>query len=542
MSSNLIRGTFILTLGTFISKFLGLFYVIPFYKIIGGEEAAALYSYGYVPYTIFISIATAGVPLAVSKYIAKYNAIEEYAVGRKLFKSGLLLMLLTGFAAFLIMYIFAPFFAELSIPDNEQVYTVEQVTTVIRAVSFALIIVPFMSIMRGFFQGHQSMGPSAVSTVVEQIARIAFLLTGAYVVIHLMGGSVVTAISVATFAAFIGAIFGLLVLFWYFFKRKKHLDELLKKDKGQTDVSLFGMYSEIVFYAIPFIFVGIAIPLYQLVDQVTFSRAMSEIGLENQAVAAFGVLNFSTQKLVIIPVSLATAFAMTLVPMVTSSFVKGDQAVVKRQLDQTFEVLLFLTIPAAIGIALLAEPLYTVFYAHSELGTAVLRVYAPVAILFALFSVTAAILQGINEQRFTILSLLTGILVKLSLNIPLIKMFETEGAVYATALGFASSITINLFVIRYFAGYSFRSIWKKIRLIVLLNVMMSLVVLGLYRLLSLVLSPASMWPSFLIIIICAVAGAIVYFALSSKLGLLDTLFGSRLDGIKRKLRLKKGYL
>ncbi|WP_018394196.1 polysaccharide biosynthesis protein [Bacillus sp. 37MA] len=540
MSSNLIRGTFILTIGTFISKFLGLFYVIPFYKIIGGEEAAALYSYGYVPYTIFISIATAGVPLAVSKYIAKYNAIEEYAVGRKLFKSGLLLMTLTGFSAFLIMYIFSPFFAELSIPDSEQVYTVEQVTTVIRAVSFALIIVPFMSLMRGFFQGHQSMGPSAVSTVVEQIARIAFLLTGAYIVIHLMGGSVVTAISVATFAAFIGAIFGLLVLFWYFFKRKKQLDELVKKDKGQTDVSLFGMYSEIVLYAIPFVFVGIAIPLYQLIDQVTFSRAMSEIGLADQAVvAAFGVLNFSTQKLVIIPVSLATAFAMTLVPMITSSFVKGDQHTVKRQLDQTFEVLLFLTIPAAIGIALLAEPLYTVFYAHSELGTDVLRVYAPVAILFALFSVTAAIMQGINEQRFTILSLLTGILVKLSLNIPLIKMFETEGAVYATALGFVSSITINLFVIRYFAGYSLRSIGKKISLIVLFNVVMSIVVFGLYSLLSLVLSPASLWPSFLTIIICAATGAIVYFALSSKSGLLDTLFGSRLDGIKRKLRLKK---
>jgi O-antigen/teichoic acid export membrane protein len=393
--------------------------------------------------------------------------------------------------------------------------------------------------MRGFFQGHQSMGPSAVSTVVEQIARIAFLLAGAYVVIHLMGGSVVTAISVATFAAFIGAVFGLLVLFWYFFKRKKHLDELLKKDKRQTDVSLFGMYSEIVLYAIPFIFVGIAIPLYQLIDQITFSRAMSEIGLAKHAVGAFGVLNFSTQKLVIIPVSLATAFAMTLVPMLTSSFVKGDQNVVKRQLDQTLEVLLFLTIPAAVGIALLAEPLYTVFYDHSELGTDVLRVYAPVAILFAMFSVTAAIMQGINEQRFTILSLLTGILVKLSLNIPLVKMFETEGAVYATALGFASSIMINLFVIRYFAGYSLRSIAKKISLIVLFNAVMAIVVLGVYGLLSLILSSASLWPSLLMIMICAAAGAIVYFALSSKAGLLDTLFGSRLDGIKRKLRLKK---
>lgn len=538
MSSNLIRGTFILTLGTFISKFLGLFYVIPFYSIIGGEDAAALYSYGYVPYTIFISIATAGIPLAVSKYIAKYNAIEEYAVGRKLFKSGLVIMLLTGFAAFLIMYTFAPFLASLSLNGKETTYTIEEVATVMRAVSFALIIVPFMSVTRGFFQGHQSMGPSAVSQVVEQIARIIFLLGGAYIVIHVMNGSVVTAISVATFAAFIGAVFGLIVLYVYFFKRKKHLDKLLEKDKGQTDVSLFSMYSEIVVYAIPFIFVGIAIPLYQLVDQLTFAKAMNTIGVQKPD-TAFGILNFSTQKLVIIPVSLATAFAMTLVPMVTSSFVKKDMAAVKQQLNKTFEVLLFLTVPAAVGMMLLAEPLYTIFYDYSELGTDVLRVYAPVAILFALFSVTAAILQGINEQRFTVLSLLTGLLVKLSLNIPLIKLFETEGAVYATALGYLTSILINIVVIRVYASYSLRPLAKKMGQIAAFNGVMAIVVIALYGILSLVLSTETDGSALLMIFICAGAGALVYFALSEKSGLLADVFGTRLDGIKRKLRLKK---
>lgn len=108
MSSKLLRGTFILTLGTFISKFLGLFYVIPFYSIVG-KEGTLLYQYSYVPYTIFISIATAGVPLAVSKFISKYNALEEYAVGRKLFKSGLIIMLISGFIAFLVLFFFCSY-------------------------------------------------------------------------------------------------------------------------------------------------------------------------------------------------------------------------------------------------------------------------------------------------------------------------------------------------------------------------------------------------------------------------------------------------
>lgn len=178
MSSKLIRGTFILTLGTILSKVLGLLYVIPFYRIIGGNEPAALYQFGYVPYTIFISIATAGVPLAVSKYIAKYNAMEEYAVGRKLFHTGIYVMLATGIVSFLTMYGLAPWLAELVLKgaETKHHYTTADVAVVIRAVSFALLIIPVMSLIRGFFQGHQSMGPSAVSTVVEQLARIIFLL------------------------------------------------------------------------------------------------------------------------------------------------------------------------------------------------------------------------------------------------------------------------------------------------------------------------------------------------------------------------------
>src|SRR5690606_33415908 len=159
---------FILTLGTILSKVLGLIYVIPFYAIIDGEGPYALYNLGYVPYTIFISIATAGVPLAVSKYIAKYNAMEEYAVGRKLFKSGLLVMSATGIIAFLIMYSTATPLAEIVLRGAKTTFTVSDVAQVIKAVSFALLVIPLMSLIRGFFQGHQSMGPSAVSTVVEQ--------------------------------------------------------------------------------------------------------------------------------------------------------------------------------------------------------------------------------------------------------------------------------------------------------------------------------------------------------------------------------------
>ncbi|WP_064091091.1 putative polysaccharide biosynthesis protein, partial [Rossellomorea aquimaris] len=479
----------------------------------------------------------AGVPLAVSKFVSKYNAIEEYAVGRRLFKSGLLLMTITGIVTFLIMYAFAPLFAGIVIKSDEQVISVAQVTTVIRAVSFALIIIPFMSLIRGFFQGHQSMGPTAVSQVIEQIVRIAFLLGGIYVVLDLMDGTVTTAIAVATFAAFVGGLASLAALIWYWYKRKPHLDELLEEDRGEANVSLRSMYKEIIAYSVPFIFVGLANPLFQLVDTITFNTAMDAIGKAKTSDYAFAVLNFYTHKLVIIPVSLATAFSMTLIPLITTSYTSGDRKTLRRNIDQTFQILMFLTVPAAIGIALLAEPTYTLFYHSDALGTSVLRAYAPVAILFSLYAVTAAILQGIDEQKFTIFSLLVGLLIKLVLNIPLIRLFETQGAVMATTIGYAVAIAINLYVIKKYARYKFSLIMRRTMFIFGLNAIMAVVVLILYGILAQYLNPESGFQSIILVAICGGVGALVYFYLSLKSKLADKLFGERVTKIRNRLRI-----
>jgi O-antigen/teichoic acid export membrane protein len=536
MSSKLLKGAFILTLGSVLSKVLGLLYVIPFDALVG-EKGAGLYSYGYIPYTIFISFATAGMPLAVSKMVSKYNALEEYAVSQKLFKSGVKLMIVTGFLSFLLMYMLAPVFAGF-ISVGELGHSAEDITTVMRAVSFALILVPVMSIIRGYFQGHQYMQPTAVSQVIEQIVRIVFLLVGAYVVLKVLDGELVTAISIATFAAAVGAIGGLLNLLWYWKKQKPHLDSLLQKDKGTIQISLPQIYKEVFVSSIPFIFVGIAMPLFQAVDNLTFNRAMMSIGLGEIADQAFGILNFNAQKLVIIPMTLATGFSMALVPSVTSAFASDNRETFRYQLDQAFQILLFLTIPAVVGMSVLADPLYTAFYGHSELGASVLATYAPTSILFALFSISAAVLQGINQQKFTVLSLLVGLLVKLSLNIPFIQRFETEGSVYATTLGYLAACLLNLGVIFYFTGYSYKLVIKRTLLISIFTAVMALVVWGVMNLLSLIgLESDVQFEAIIIIAICVVFGGLVYLALSLKSKLAYKLFGSRIEKLQRKLGL-----
>lgn len=534
-TSKLLRGTFILTVGTFLSKFLGLIYVIPFFALVG-TDGAALYKYGYIPYTIFLSIATAGVPLAVSKFVSKYNTLGQYKVGRTLFDSGILLMIGSGIVTFLIFYGLAPIFPDLIIPKDAEFFnSKEDITTVMRAVSFALLVVPVMSLIRGYFQGHESMGPTALSQVVEQIVRILFILGSAFIVLKIAEGEMVTAISLATFAAFIGALGGLAILIWYWFKRKKYLNELLASDRSDVKISLKNMYKELMLYAAPFVFVGIANPMYQLIDMFTFNKTMDSIGLGKIAEDAFTIITMFSHQLVLIPVTLATSFGLAIIPTITKSFTEGNTKLLTNQLNQTFQVVFFLTFPAVIGLSLLANPAYAAFYELNELGGEILGWYAPVAILFALFLITTAVLQGINQQRFTVISLMIGLTIKLILNVWFITMFQAVGAILAIAMGYTVSVAFNLWIIKKYTNYDYRFVIRRILLMIVFTIIMAIAVIITNKLLNQVISyEDGRLQAIIVIAVSAIIGAGVYFVLGLKSKLIHLLFGNRFTFLQKK--------
>ncbi|MDI2586094.1 polysaccharide biosynthesis protein [Psychrobacillus sp. NEAU-3TGS] len=536
MASNLLKGTMILTVGLLLSRILGVLYVIPFYQIIG-EDYVALYQYAYVPYSIMLAIAVSGVPIAVSKFVSKYNALGDYATGRKLVKSSMLLMMGTGVLGFIVLFVMSEPIAHLIIKDDEALFTVEDVATVIKYVSFAVIVVPVMSLIRGFFQGYQHMSPTAVSQLFEQVIRILFVLAGGFMVVYIFKGSEKTAISFAVFAAFLGAIASLIVLYWYWKKLKPEFNALLSSSgKMTSDVSLTNIYKEMLIYTVPFALVGVINPLFQFIDMITFNRAMLEIGINGEiSNTLLGMLNFSAHKLVMIPVMLATGFSMTLIPLITSYYAKQDFGQVRKSLDQTFQILLFLTVPAAMGISVLANEFYLVFYQQSETGATVLAHYAPVAILFALYPVTTAILQGIDRQKLIILNLLLGILTKLVLNTPFIKAFETDGAIFATSLGYIVAIGLNMFAIRRTLHYKSTMVFRRILLILMVNVAMLMLVFlskwGIEKMFAI----DHKLEAVVVIFVCASIGAAFYGYVTLRLGLAQKLFGERLTKYTKKI-------
>jgi O-antigen/teichoic acid export membrane protein len=534
--SNIVRGTMLLTAASFLSKFLGMIYLIPFNALVG-ETGGTLYGYAYTPYSIFISLATIGIPMAVSKFVSRYNSLGDFETGIRMFKAGSIMMAFTGLLAFLVLFLSAGILAEWMITnDDAAAITSDDVAFVIRMVSFALLIIPAMSIVRGFFQGYQSMGPTAVSQVIEQIVRIAFILVGAYVILEWLDGTIVTAVGFSTFAAFIGALASCIVLWMYFRKRKPHIKKQLDAQEFTYDIPTKKLLTELFRYAGPFVVVGLAIPIYQLIDQFTFERAMVASGRADEWVVSYAAVNVYGHKIVVIPMTIATGLSLAMIPAVTNAFTKKNMELVTNQINQALQIVLVLVIPAAAGIAVLSHEAYGALYGlnHIEITGNLLAWYAPVVLFFALFSVSSSILQGINEQRFAVYSLLCGVLVKVLFNIQLIHLFGAKGAIFGTMLASGLAVALNLWRIKTAVDFSYKQIIKRTILIGIFVIFMCIAIWLLKFATGFVIPyEDTRWATIVMLALGVAGGGYVYLWFAYKSTLLERVFGDKVRKFDR---------
>ena len=542
MSNKILKGTFWLTGAAFISKFLGMIYIIPFNELVG-PKGGALYYYAYSPYTILISISTIGIPMAISKMVSKYNSLGQYETGLRIFKASLLLMFCTGITAFLILFFSAEWLAERFVyGDNKYNNKVEDVKRVIQMVSFALILIPGMSIVRGYFQGNQKMEPTAISQVVEQIVRIAFVLISAFIIVKIYDGSIPLAVSFATFAAFIGALASCFVLFIAWRKRDELISfEQIKAPRKLPYLSTKELFKELLSYAGPFVLVGITIPLYQLVDSFTFNRAMILSGNGEIAELSLSAITFYGHKLIIIPVTLATGLSLTIVPALTESFTKQNRQKLIQEIHQSLQIVLFFVIPAVVGLMTLSYEAYGALYGMENLSLTghLLRWYSPVALFFALYTVSAAILQGINEQRFTLISLTAGFLVKVIFNSMFIHMFAGVGSIIVTGLAIGIATMLNLWRIQRAIHFSYIKTFKRTLFMIIFSIVMCIVIYGIKYLFGFFLPyDESRFAATVMLLIGVTIGAFVYLWLTYKSTLMDYVLGSTnlLDRFRRRKR------
>ena len=250
--SSFIEGTVIATLAIIITKILGMLYVIPFYAMIG-VQGSALYAYAYNIYVIFLDISSAGLPVAISKIIKEYNTLGMMDAKVRAYRLGKRIISFVSIAAFLVLFLFAENLATLIIGELQGGNTIADVTFVIRCVSFAILVIPFLSVSKGYLQGHNIIHVSSFSQVIEQVVRITVILGGCYLSLNVLHLSLTTSVGIAVFGAFVGGLIAILYIFKNMRKNKKELGfESVEKKDTLTNKEII---KKIAMYAIPFIII-----------------------------------------------------------------------------------------------------------------------------------------------------------------------------------------------------------------------------------------------------------------------------------------------
>lgn len=528
---NFLKGTALLSITMLISKILGFVYVIPFTKMVG-TEGFILFEYAYKPYVIMLSLSMMGIPMAVSKFTSKYNELGDYQAGIKLFKTGMIIMTITGLFWALLLFKSAPYIANLLIDKTQKTgNNIDDVVFVIKMISFALIIVPPMALMRGFFQGYQKMRPTAISQVVEQFVRIAIILSASFFIMVLGSGNVKLAVGISTFSAAIGAIVSIAVLIWYGFSYKNEFLELRKREaKVNKPIKLTKIYKEVLYYSIPFVVVGLAIPIYQNIDIFTINPTLIKQGFSQEKAEFVNSIVALVQKITTIPIVFANAFALTLVPSITKSFFGNNKEELHHKITKTLQLILFVTVPFGLLLYIFPVETYGVLLgtSHSSFGGEMTKAFSFIAFFFSLFVVTSSILQGINKQYFSILSLIVGLSMKIGLSVPLLSVFGGYGAAYGTMIGFGASIFINLLVIKKYAEFSFNKLLKD-SFYLFFVALVTMLVLIIYKYFLIQMNfDTNLYIEYVIKIFSAgIVVLIVYLGLGYKIGLLETFFGNK---------------
>lgn len=540
--SSFIEGTFIATLAIVIVKIMGMLYVIPFYAIVG-TTGAALYSYAYNIYNIFLDISTVGLPIAISKITNEFHTLKMYDAKKRAYDIAIKIMRFISVGIFIILFIFAYPIASFIIEDLTGGNTKEAITLVIRTVSLAILVIPYLSVAKGYLQGHNVINISSISNVLEQVIRILIIIVGSFLAIKVFHLSYVYGVVIALSGAFFG---GLVSYFYVKHKMNKNKKELgLIETKKKDKITDKEITKKLASYAIPYIIINSVSSLYSFVDMILVLRGLEALGYATREIE-FISSSISTWagKINMIVISIAMGMTISLIPSIVHAYTLKKWDDVNNKINTSFKIIAFVSLPMAIGLSILSQEVWQVFYGASEMGASILSVSVFVACSLNFYMITSSIMQSLNKYKIVYIATICGLLSNAILDIPLMYLFKFIGIkpylgpLVSSIIGYILSVFINLRAIKKEEKQiNYSEAIKTIFLILVPALIMTVILVALRTLLP--MATPTRLKAILSIIVYAIIGCIIYFGIAYKMGLLERVFGKELLAkILKKLKLK----
>lgn len=499
-------GAIILMISNIAVKVIGAFLRIPLTNIIG-VEGMAYYNAAYSIYVSFYMISTAGIPVAVSRMIAVANSKNNHKEIKRIFDVAFALFFVIGLLGTAAMMIGAQQFAESAkMPDA---------FFAMLAIAPTIFFICLSSAYRGYFQGLQNMVPTAVSQVIESVAKLgigiiaAFYFTSKGYPKHEVAAYVILGV---TIGVLLGVVYGAVVKAMYN-SSKDNMNALLNCNEPVR--SKKSILKELVIIAIPITLASSIMGLTNLIDTMLFANGLQSTGLtEKVATSYYGAYTSMVYPLFNLVPPFIFTFGISAIPAISSAIAVGNRTKASKDIESAFRNCAIIAIPCAIGLGTLSkrvisflfnneiigvgidsmssEAINSAFLRTSEkaaemgfntglvqgalpnklhfdsvaaggnMGVSTIDIAAPalslivVGILFlGVISITNSVLQACQKERYTIISTTSGIVVKAVSTYFLSRIpgLGLLGAAGGTLLCYFTIMCLNLFFMIKMTGF-----------------------------------------------------------------------------------------
>ncbi|MGY4691879.1 putative polysaccharide biosynthesis protein [Salibacterium sp. K-3] len=416
------KGAMLVTAAAFIGKVLSALYRVP-YQNMAGDQGLYVYQQVYPLLGTAMILAMYGFPVALSGLMIERGADKTWKEADTTAYAAFMVLLLVHGLVFGLLLFSAPVIAgwmgDPALAD------------ILRLAGGVLLLVPFISTVRGYYQGLGNMHPAAVSHLAEQVIRSAGIIGGTAIVVW-FGFGPYAAGKAAAAASVLGAAVcaGYLVFVW-------------TRRGAPFSVSVVDVFRRIkeiraavLLRGLPAASGAMIFLLYQWIDAFTVVRILTESGTEPGYAKSLKGMFDRGQPLLQFGTVLATSAAMTVVPLIQKEKQTGREEAAGHYAGLTLRLVLFLGSAAAAGLIMTAEPVNVMLF-QNDSGTGALRVLAVTLLFSGVVMITSAVMQGHHYFIRPVLFLGIGAVVKAAGNIALLPLFGIQGAAASTVLGMA---------------------------------------------------------------------------------------------------------
>lgn len=453
----------ILAIASIVSKLIGMLYNIPFANILS-KEGNGYYGAAQTVYALILLIATFSIPAAVSKIMAERIEKGEYRNVKRIFNGAMLYVFVVGGIAAIVTYIGAPYFVT------------ENAVFSLRVLAPTIFLSGFLSVYRGYFQAYGNMVPTSISQIVEQIFNAVVSIVAAILFMkwamalgYEKGTTSYDSFGAAggTFGTGVAVLAGLIYMVVLFRKEKKDLGQRMQEDTTEHLLSYKEVIKLLLLIATPIIFSSFIYNVNVTLDMTIFQKMMGYMGMDGEVIdGQYGMYSRMYLVLANVPIAMAAAVASAVIPSVSSAYSVNNKVECNRKITQSMQLTMVLTVPCAVGFAVLGKPVVRLLYyslsANDTNMVANLLLLGGVSIvLYGVSSVFNGVLQGIGKVNVPVISSAVALVLHVIVLVPLISVIKLGiySLILATAFYAIVVVIMNYRVIKKELEYKVE--WKQ---------------------------------------------------------------------------------